>query len=747
MTTSAGNREAPALYDDLRTLRHNALAIVAAQVALIGWAWLVYTLVDMGPQVVLPVAIAPAVLFIGGVLALDLNRRSITAATLLLVCSLAIASFSMSWLSFASLGPYSFSLVVSIIGLLLSPAAGLLSAVPCAALIVVAGNFGARGPLPAQQIIQPVVLVCLTALLSCLSASNLYQAMRWAWENADVARQRLEEARDRQQVLNRTLRSLDEMYALVLRARREEAAARRQAEEGQALKGQFAANVSHELRTPLNAIIGFSELMHTAPEVYGDFPWPGALRSDVNEIYRNARHLQSLIDDILDLSQVDAMRMPLAEEEVQIGNLIRDAVSAASGLVRGRDVRLEVQVEPDLPTLWVDITRIRQVLLNLLSNAGRFTEHGAITVSASREDHVIHVRVADTGIGMSPEQLSRAFKEFEQADGSLRRRYGGTGLGLAISKRFVELHGGRIWAESALGVGSTFHFTLPVSSAGRLAALTHTPERTAGASQALQVKTVILQGSSDSGLRLLDRYISGYHFVPSANTEETLTLVAKEHPWAVLVAAETPDEVEQVAHRLADLHPTLSLPVLSYRKDVSGLSQLPGHIQWLSKPVQRKALLTTLARMVPAGRNLLLVDDDPAEVQLLARMLRSAEKEYLIREAYGGREALEAIAASPPDAMLLDLMMPGMSGLQVIEQLQARPDLAALPILMVTAGDVSAHETPIDVPNVSGLGLVKSDGLKTQEWLVCIRGLLDAVSPRYVDAPDISESQPAGRSG
>lgn len=729
--------------------------------ALVGWIWLVYTLVDMGPRVLVHPALAPAALLLGGVLALGCNRHSATWAAVFLIFGMATTSMAASWFSFSSLAPYAFSLVASVAGLLVNPAAGLLTAVPCVLLVAIAGRYGVAGPAPMEQIVQPAVLVCLTGLLSFLSARNLHHAVRWAWENAGLARRRLEEARDRQEVLNRTLRSLDEMYALLQQAHHGEAVARERAERSERHRAQFAANVSHELRTPLNLIIGFSELMHSAPEVYGEFPWPAALRSDVNEIYRNACHLSHLIDDILDLAQMDAMRMPLREEDVDLVDLVREVVTSTAGLARARDLSLEMQVLPalnpglersggaveeaSLSRVHLDPTRIRQVLLNLIANACRFTERGSVVVSLELEGNEAHVRIADTGIGMTPEQLSRVFQEFEQADGSLRRPYGGTGLGLAISKRFVELHNGRMWAESELGVGSTFHFTLPVSAAGRTSGFVHMPGSPVGGQRA-QSRTVVLQGPADSGLRLLSRYIGDYRFVPSRNPEETLALVRKEHPWAVLVAAVSPSEGEALASRLAKSYPQFSVPVFSYSMGAAALSCLPANVEWLPKPMQRKALLATLARVAPEARDLLIVDDDPAAVHLLVGMMRSADRGYVPREAYSGREAMEAIAANPPDALLLDLIMPDMDGLQVVECLRCDPTLADMPVLMISASDVSVLHTEVEVPQVSALTLLKSHDLKTQEWLNCVKAFLGAVAPRYVSDLGSSEWHPAEQS-
>jgi signal transduction histidine kinase/CheY-like chemotaxis protein len=732
---------------DVRVLRQTTLPIVAAPVVVVGWAWLVYVLVHMGGDVFIAPTIAPAALLICSGLALQLNDRHTMIATLTLVLGLTIAVFAESWLSFAGMRPYAFVLLVAIIGLMLRPTSGLISAVIYTLLIAIAGRFGASGALPWPDIMPPVVLVCLTAGVSFLAARNLYHALDWAWQNSLLAGQRLEEARDHQEALNRTLRSLDDMYVLLARARREEAIARQQAEEGQRQKSQFASTVSHELRTPLNAIIGFSELMHMAPEIYGHFAWPPALRSDANEIYRNALHLQRLIDDILDLAQIDAMRMQLMEEETDLAVLIHDTVAAASGLVRSRNVCLDTAIGDNLPRIYVDTTRIRQVLLNLLSNACRFTEHGRIVITACVENDDIHVSVADTGIGMTPQQVSRTFREFQQADSSLRRRYGGTGLGLAISKRFVQLHGGRIWVDSELGVGTTVHFTLPIARAPYMQGAYETEGMATLPIEEMETKTVILQGGLSSGLRLLGRYVGGYHFLPSSNSAHTLQLVDSNHPWAVIVASEGAADAEDVADMIHAANAAIAVPVLSYAINPSEMVQMPASVEWFTKPVKRTDLLAALQRVAPGGTRVLVVDDNPTDAQLLSRMLYSAEQEYEVQEAYSGSEALQIAAATPPDAMLLDLIMPDMSGLEVLNRLRGNPALACLPVIMVSAGDAAAQQGPLQAPNVHRLTVVKSGGLKTQEWLASIKALLDVVAPRYVAGEDTPESYPPGRRG
>jgi signal transduction histidine kinase len=234
-------------------------------------------------------------------------------------------------------------------------------------------------------------------------------------------------------------------------------AAQAVAEGANRLKSQFLANMSHELRTPLNAIINFAHLLSIGAE--------GSLNAGqadlLNRIGDAGRHLLGLINDILDLAKIEAGRMELYREEFALSELLDSVMATAASLVRGKPIELRKELDGALPPVYADRTRIRQVLLNLLSNAVKFSEKGQITLRAWADESWVTVSVQDTGIGIAPEDLSKAFAEFVQLDGDLTRRVGGTGLGLPISKHFVEMHGGEMWATSQAGVGSIFYFTLP----------------------------------------------------------------------------------------------------------------------------------------------------------------------------------------------------------------------------------------------------------------------------------------------
>ena len=306
-------------------------------------------------------------------------------------------------------------------------------------------------------------VLMLAAASSWLCAYTLFTVVHWYSAMQARSEQLLEITRDHRAELSQTLKSLEAAYEMQKHIQLELIWARERADDARRLKEQFAANISHELRTPLSLILGFSEIMYRSPEVYGDVSWPPTLRRDIHQIYRSSQHLLAMIDDILDLSRFEMNGFNLTLEVVPLEPFLKETIEIARDLVRGHHTRLDLKISPELPMMEIDCTRIRQVILNLLNNACRFTEAGVIEVVAHQVGHELLISINDTGMGIPADKLPYVFDEFYQVDHSLKRSHGGAGLGLAISKRFVEAHGGRIWVESEEGTGSSFTFALPVS--------------------------------------------------------------------------------------------------------------------------------------------------------------------------------------------------------------------------------------------------------------------------------------------
>ncbi len=525
---------------NLADLRERSLTVIALFSGAFGYPWFLWVGLTKPPGPTLTTAwLGVGLLIVGAVGSYLLKRRHLGAATHLLVWSIVGAAVcAIRVFPYPELA-YLFILPVVFAGVLLSQPAHLLVAAVANALTLALGLARVGLALPAhgaafllvlgalftrllaRDLALPVAIIALVTAASWVSARSLYTALTWVLYGYERARRNEEIARGQQGELRRALKALDEATYRLERLNYMLALAGEQAEEARRLKQQFAQTISHELRTPLNLIVGFTELMTESPEYYGG-PLAPAYQRDLNIVHRNACHLQDLINDVLDLARIEAAQMSLAPEEVDPADLVREAVATARSLVEARGLALHTAVEPGLPALWVDPTRIRQVLFNLLNNAARFTDQGSVTVSARRQDEQVVFAVADTGVGIAPEDIQYIFEEFRQADGSTRRSHGGAGLGLAISRRFVELHGGRIWVESEVGRGSTFYFSLPASQ-GPAAALSH-PHllRTAGTAPARGGEEPVLLAftRSPSAAALLMRYVRGFRTVVASDREQ-----------------------------------------------------------------------------------------------------------------------------------------------------------------------------------------------------------------------------------
>jgi signal transduction histidine kinase/CheY-like chemotaxis protein len=554
-----------------------------------------------------------------------------------------------------------------------------------------------------------------------LATHIFYTALEWAWAMQRRADHLLETTRQHQAELSRIVKSLDLTNALLQRTQNELIVARRKADEARHLKEQFAANISHELRTPLNLILGFSEVMYLSPQVYGEMGWPPALRRDVYQIYRSSRHLMEMIDDILDLSRFEIAGFTLNKEPTSLGQLLQGAAEIAQDLFRGRPVSLEVDIAPDLPTLEIDRTRIRQVVLNMLNNAQRFTEAGAVRLEARRTEREVVISISDTGPGIPADQLEKIFDEFYQVDRSLRRSHKGAGLGLAISKRFVEAHEGRIWAESREGHGATFFFTLSIpGQTSPLAPSIIGPPVEAAWSEA---RSSILVIEPDPLVAAwIRRHIAEHDVVPVESADSLDDLIRLHHPRAVICnvpPAERPGR---------DSRTSLSVPVIecSLPSQAWVAAEL-AVAACLTKPVTSQRLLQAIEHL-GGIHDILIVDDDKGFRQLVERILETSRGDFRVRHAYDGIEGLTAMHDQPPDLVLLDLIMPGMDGFQVLEEMHREPGLADIPVVLLTATSL-AEDTLAQ--RGSQVTAYRPDGLQPAEVLQCLRALIEALKPRY----------------
>lgn len=482
--------------------------------------------------------------------------------------------------------------------------------------------------------------------------------------------------------------------------------ARETAESANRAKSAFLANMSHELRTPLNAIIGYSEMLEEEAEESAQDQFV----PDLQKIRQAGRHLLELISDILDLSKIEAGKMDLFVETFSAAELLNDVANTIAPLVRKNSNNLKLNLNGDLGVMHTDKTKVRQVLFNLLSNAAKFTHQGRITLTATRNPSAdsqtsdwLTFEVTDDGIGMSLEQIEHLFQPFMQADSSTTRRYGGTGLGLAISRRFCNMMNGDITVASELGKGSTFtvylpaEITLPKSEG--LEALIATPSMSV-VETADKFSRVLVIDDDPIARDLIYRHLSkeGFRVFTASSGEEGLHLAEILRPEAITLDILMPSmDGWTVLSRLKADPELADIPVvIATMVENRNMGFALGAADYLLKPIDRQRLVGILDKyrlnrdIIAQANKVLVVEDDPITRELLHRTL---EKEgWSITEAENGRFALEKVAANTPDVIVLDLMMPEMDGFQFITELRQKEEWQKIPILVVTAKELTLEE-------------------------------------------------------
>jgi PAS domain S-box-containing protein len=467
--------------------------------------------------------------------------------------------------------------------------------------------------------------------------------------------------------------------------------ARDAAEEHSRAKSRFLANMSHELRTPLSAVIGYSEMLEEEAEELGQ----ESLLKDLGKIKSNAQHLLGLINDVLDLSKVEAEKMDLYPEDIDVAAFTSDAAGTVDALVKRKDNVLVLDIVGDVGQARTDAVKLRQCLFNLLSNAAKFTEAGTITLRVARETDPVgdwlRFTVEDTGIGMSPEQVGRLFERFSQADETTTRKFGGTGLGLALSRAFARLLGGDITVSSVEGQGTTFILRVPV------AAPDQTREEEAAAAfetHAASGDLVLVIDDEASQRELMTRFLERQRFaVRTAGDGRTgLDLARALKPRAILLDVMMPDmDGWSVLASLKSDPDTASIPVVmvSFVADAA-LSASLGAAEAVPKPVDWTRLRTILDRFRAADGDVLVVDDDADTRQRVRTVLE--RNGWTVREAGNGCEALDQVKLGVPRLVLLDLTMPVMDGFSFLDRLRSLPGCAEVPVVVLSARDVTAEE-------------------------------------------------------
>ena len=452
------------------------------------------------------------------------------------------------------------------------------------------------------------------------------------------------------------------------------------------LKSQFLANMSHELRTPLNSIIGFSRVILKGI----DGPVTELMQQDLTAIYNSGQHLLGLINDILDLAKIEAGKMELAFDEVNISDLVHSVLSTMSGLIKDKPIYMKQHIEPNLPSVKADAIRVRQVMINLLSNAAKFTDEGAITVNVipfkmEGGKTQIRISVTDTGPGISEKDQEKLFQAFSQVDASPTRKSGGTGLGLSICQQLINMHGGKIWVESEEGRGSTFHFTLP---------LYHNEN-----ALALEGNQTILTIDDDAQvIGLYERYLhpQGYQVAPLTNPARAVEYAKKVKPFAITLDIMMPGmDGWTVLDALKADPETRNIPVIicSIVEDIEKGFSL-GASDYLVKPILEEDIVNSLDRLNSDGsiREVLVIDDSRDDLRLVGKMLTD-DGRYRPILAEGGRNGWNIISSgNPPHAIILDLFMPDMDGFQILEQMQADKKLREIPTIVISGMDVTPDQ-------------------------------------------------------
>ncbi|MCF8105310.1 MAG: response regulator [Desulfohalobiaceae bacterium] len=502
-------------------------------------------------------------------------------------------------------------------------------------------------------------------------------------QNQDLL-QALDELRAGQEELTRVNTELKEK-------KQELEKANQRLEEAGRLKSQFMANMSHELRSPLNSIIGFSGIIleGLAGELNAE------QKKQLNMVYGSAQHLLGLINDVLDLSKIEAGKIEIQPAEFDVQSLVDTVQGMFSPLVQDKGLNFFVNVADGVPSgLYNDKNRIKQVLINMLSNAVKFTSSGRIELRVEPAGPaLIRFSVSDTGLGIRPEHLEEVFDEFKQIDGPLKEKPGGTGLGLAICKKMVEMMGGSIGVNSEYGQGSCFFFNIPVQEAGPAARPPAVSPETLD-----QTRKLILTIDDElEAQEILTTYLQaeGYEVIQAYNGLEALQLARKFKPFAVTLDIVMPGrDGWDILEELKNDPETENIPVICISiLDNRELGLSLGAVEYLVKPIDKDRLtreLDRLKKMRPIF-DILIVDDDARAVELLSRYLEEING-YRVRKAYGGQEGLDRVSEQAPDLIILDLMMPEVDGFEVIGRLKQEEPTKHIPIIIVSGKKLTQEE-------------------------------------------------------
>lgn len=591
---------------------------------------------------------------------------------------------------------------VLLISALLMSNSALVGAVSFCSYVICLGYLG--HDLPVWGIIYLTIII-YSIIFVAISTFNT--ALSWYSSMHRHADKLLDETRERRAELVQTLKSLEIAYQTQRSLQQQLIYARKEAEDARRMKERFASNISHELRTPLNIILGFSEIMHLTPEVYEVF-FPPKLHRDIYQIYHNSKHLLSMIDDVLDLSHVEMSEFSLNFEPTDLNTFLTEMVDMLDHQFKGGDVHFKTNLAKNLPEIEIDRTRIRQVLINLITNARRFTDSGLVTLTVEPYNDYIQVSVKDTGRGIEADKIGLVFEEFYQIDYSLSRQHGGAGLGLSITKQFVEAHNGSIYVTSEYGQGSNFTFTLPIPQ--RHPVIYQNNQDRQSENDKSENDTILLVDPDPHTLSLIARYLDRFNIIQIDETSNIQEHLLQHNPVSIIYNRLTEQEVL----------PSTTIPIIECTLPSSKWLEHSLNVDMsLAKPISPQQIEKVLSQY-PHIEKLLIVDDEIGFVQLIQRSIEQLEMPYRIRRAYDGVQAFEIIQVDPPELIFLDLAMPEMNGFELIEKLQADDRFCQIPIILLTA----TRHLKSDVDGLTYIKIHKQGGFNLYQTLSYVKKLL-----------------------
>jgi signal transduction histidine kinase/CheY-like chemotaxis protein len=535
------------------------------------------------------------------------------------------------------------------------------------------------------QLAPYVVIIILSFITSTIIIQEFYGLLITMQDYQMYAIEQMREARERRSVLGQQRTQLIKSAEHLSYANRQLRIAKQKIAEAHKLKSQFAANVSHELRTPINLVVGFAETIMRFPNVYGR-TLPTEYVSDIRTIYRNAKHLQTLINDVLDMSQLESGHMALVKESLKIDVVIYEAVNMLKDQISSKGLDLHLDIPEDLSAMWLDRVRMRQVFINLVANAIRFTDVGYISIRVYEEESNLIICVADTGTGIQEGEEDHIFEEFYQTN-NINRRGEGSGLGLTLCRNFVQMHGGIIYAERQ-SVGSLFWIQLPIevrsvsASIGELRAL------------AVEKNSVLVYSADPKIAEFFERHLTK-HNVISVQQIDLIELYVDANPIALVIDTQDYDRLVgqlDLRERMSRV-PVITCPMPSGRQHMQTL----GVADYLIKPVSADMLRLSIRNLTTPPKHILIVDDEREIVRLFARLLKAIVPDCRLTMAYSGQEALALLDSLVPDLILLDIIMPDVDGLTVLDIIKSRPELMHIPVIIASAKGASEAISPSEI--------------------------------------------------